>query len=367
MFLEKHLLTTLEPYKLQQHHLAGICDEDVFDAIVNSTELSTPCLGFSDSEIEDITKVHSNSRSQSIALLQEWKKCKESEATYLELCNALISSCNSQAAQSAVEYIAITSILCAKLEHAIVHCDKVHANWHSKTKAEQDDTKSTLLDKNEHVRRKYAITMTKIAQSFQNRKIEVLEVSKAMQIFFPVHVDVFKEWNTCTDVFQLFLIVANSSSWLNYHMLEHIVTTLGNETEKRFWLEYKNNHLNSYTKVSLLEVPEESLVAHSVMLQECRMSDMHSKYCVSDVLSARDHLAKKLAVLSVQVIRYDYNVKGIYFIFGIPKCVFEASLSQFAEWIEKEQLYMIKLSKTITDTVITRPEVACGKLILQKY
>ena len=353
-------------YELEIQSLQTECNDSLFKILADhakSYELLAPHLDIPEGLVYSIQRDTKDDYTLGkMRCLQLWKERRGCKATYLSLAQAFLAIDDRRCAECIVSHAKILS-LSQRPNQGSVFPEKAIPKWDKMSKEEKKKLKEKLVVDIEKVKEKYAICLTEIAFSFQDRGVSIERVQMLLLSKLPAANPnatsstsseiLSNKIEAATSLSKLFVVLAKHTSWLNYQFLEFLIEKLANEVEKAMWSSYKNEVLKPYLKRSLFQVPSNSLssaaTSDAPAVPLCLKLVDDIDLSAKEALVIKDKLSELLEVPELELSSYD--VGSVVLVFAIPKDIFNlypahSVLHQYIEYDKDEGSYYISANIT---------------------
>ena len=307
------------------------------------------CLGFTQTEITDITRDIPTVEKKTMAVLNQWLNKNGPDATYYSLANAFVQMKDLELADGVLKYhtdhpVPKTS---GHVPQSRVYPERVYPNWDEFNEYQKQEKEKQLLAEYGRVRNVYSNLILEIEEFFEESKIDPQKVKLKLQSCFPDA----SELATANEVDLIFCFgfIARKTTCINYGLLEDVVTCekFENDQSKKVLQEYKTKTLIPYLNNSLFAIPSCAFAANH---QSASCIQASLKLCDDIVPTGNEakmiehRLAALLKVPSVTIA--GFGIGSIELLFYIPKEVYDSAspdtpLRQYVEWDKESQSYII--------------------------
>ena len=316
-----------------------------------------PCLGVTRQKVAAIKGNRVSEETKSLDMLQYWKNERGSGATHLALVEGLLEAEDHVAAEAVAAHIRDISKPMATEGYSVSIEEAVdrYPNWDTMTSAEREEARKQVVKKNNEMRTAYSALLVQLCTSYIKRNAPPSMIKLSLQGYLTrlIHEStssstpdsqdwLYQDLSKAKTINDMFDIISRHTSWFDFLLLETVVNVTGSESEKSLFKTYTNEHLKSYLKCSVFEIPSKATSSDSVPLY-LKVSD-DIQLTGNNVDTIKIKLEELLCVPSLEFQRVS---KGcIQLLFSIPKALFvcypvESSLHHYIEWEETVEGYMI--------------------------
>ena len=332
-----------------------ICSDDLFlDVVVEKMGLYdevAPYLGLSKQEVDNIRRDHPDSEKvRKLEVLREWKKQKGSGATCKSLIKAFLRMKDKETADCIVSYVKFDSITRHQQPHPNdVMPDRAlqqYPNWGDLQNEEKQQKRKELIAQSIKIQRCYSLCIHKLSSHYSENPPPLNPIKAALISYIKGSAKTaLPELKASTTIGQIFLIIAEHSSWFNYAILELVVEVINSEIGTSIFSSYLKDTLKPYLERSIYLVPHKSMSTYSttyspyvpcaLAVDDDELKDLTAK----ETKRINETLAELLHIHSLQLMSYECG--SLRLIFGIYREMFEYEFQQndspLHKYIEKNE------------------------------
>ena len=315
-------------------------------------EQVAPYLGLSEQKVTNIRRDYRDSEeTRKLQVLREWKRQKASGATRRSLVKAFLKMRDRETAERIVKQVKMFCITC----HHQSRTNDVMPNrvlqwryprWDEMEDEEKERIKENLIEENDEIKRCYAICLHELSECYSKNPPSQDPIKAALTSYIKDPANTaLPELKAATTIGQIFIIIAEHSSWFNYRILELVVDRIKNEKGTSIFSSYLEGTLKPYLERSIYLVPRKSMSTHSTTSSSyvpcVLVVDELENLTTKEVKLITWKLAKLLQIPSLQLMSYEYG--SLHLVFGIYQEIFEYELkfqrneSPLHKYIEKNE------------------------------
>ena len=294
-------------------------------------EQVAPYLGLSEQKVTNIRRDHPDSEEmRKLEVLQEWKRQKGSGATRRSLVKAFLKMRDRETAEKIVRRVKMFCIT----HHHQPHPNDVmpdralqqYPNWEDMENKEKEKIKENLIEENDKIERCYAVCIYMLSECYSKNPPPLDPIKAALTSYIKGPAKTaLPELKAAKSIGQIFIIIAEHSSWFNYAILELVVELINNENGTSIFSSYLKNTLKPYLEHSIYLVPRKSMSTHSTTSSSyvpcVLVVDELENLTTKEVKLITRKLAKLLQIPSLQLMSYECG--SLHLVFGIYQEIFE--------------------------------------------
>ena len=294
-------------------------------------EQVAPYLGLSEQKVTNIRRDHPHSEEmRKLEVLREWKRQKGSGATRRSLVKAFIKMEDRETAEKIVRQVKMVCITHHHQSHPNdVMPDRAlqqYPNWEDMEDEEKEKIKENLIEENDEIKRCYAVCLSTLSECYSESPPSLDPIKVALTSYIKGSANTaLPELKAAESIGQIFIIIAEHSSWFNYRILELAVDRINNEKGTSIFSSYLEDTLKPYLERSIYLVPRKSMSTHSTTSSSyvpcVLVVDGLEGLIAKEVKLIAQKLAKLLQIPSLQLESYECG--SLHLIFGIDQEIFE--------------------------------------------
>lgn len=312
-----------------------------------------PFLGLKRVDLDNIRRDHSAEKTRKLKVLEEWRNQQGSKATRKALADVFCKMEDNLTVHFIARFIEQYDQIHRTTMHHESSVDEVspergqnYPSWNEMERDEKVKTKRALIKENFKVKRAYALSLTKICNAVISDNASTSDIKIALISYAG---KIIPDLKLATTIPELFLIIAENTSWFNYNLVELVLEACNSQKGRTLLSEYKSDVLKPYLKRSIFEVPAESFpcfAGSSSYVLCAKIVDDKIDLSGEEVMEIHDELAELLQIPSLQLMRYDDG--SIRLIFGIHWKIFQhemrrenSTLCKYMKWNGEKEVYVI--------------------------
>ena len=306
-------------------------------------------LELTEAKITAIERDQSNEENRRIKVLEEWRSKKGSNATYLALVECFITMQNRQLAEEVIIFHKAHKYMpSASLADVKVCPEKAYPNWKTLSNEEREKILKELKVAYKNVCDAYSDMMVDVKVLFKKCNVDPEDVKLKLKTYIKGRLTIDDDSQTLSEVpnniYDIFIYIAEHTSWINYDLLEIVIEKFGNDEAKELLKDYKIKYLIPYIKRPLFEIPN-SFITRSTgeSIQTSLTIPDDIELTLEEALIIEQKLAMVLEVLAPLG---GHDGGSIKLLFHIPKVKYDTAspdtpLRKYVKLDEAIQSYVI--------------------------
>ena len=255
ILIQIDVTSLLEEYPVQRESLDMKFTDDLLILLTlrlknMRMENVAPYFGMSTDDIRKIQLDEETKNGRIVSMLSQWREKAGKVATNYSVIEILCQNGHPNIASEIINNLK---------EKRLVDIVPFKP-WEETNDQRKEIVQNCLTERNNKVRKKYAITFTDIQESFCQRNVDHKIVIDYFKLYPGTETLLFEdEISNINSIKDVFSVIRKQSDWLNYHSLDIITSKFGSEDDKKRMTHYIQKVLWPYLQLSLYKIPPESV------------------------------------------------------------------------------------------------------------